>query len=103
LIILTFEGTFFGAFAAGYCNLLGRRGTLVLGFALFIVGGILQTAAEAIGMLHVGRFVRWLWYRNSGQDCASILSRDLSCQHQRDYNFIAIDHVGGWRVGRQLD
>jgi hypothetical protein len=47
--------------------------------------------------------VRWLWYRNSGRDCASIPGRDLSCQHQRDYNFIATDHVGRWRVGRQLD
>jgi MFS family permease len=55
--ILTFPGAFFGAFAAGYCDGLGRRGTLALGSALFIVGGILQTAAEAISMLYIGRLI----------------------------------------------
>jgi len=55
LIILILSGGFFGAFAAGYCDPLGRRGTLVLGSALFLVGGVLQTAAETIGMLYVGR------------------------------------------------
>jgi len=57
LIVLIFEGAFFGAFAAGYCDPLGRRGTLVLGSILFLVGGILQTAAEAIGMLYVGHLI----------------------------------------------
>jgi MFS family permease len=52
---MTIEGAFFGAFAAGYCDPLGRRGTLVLGSALFLIGGILQTAAEAISMLYIGR------------------------------------------------
>jgi hypothetical protein len=47
--------------------------------------------------------VRWLWYRNSSRDCASTPGRDLSCQHQRYYNFIATGHVGRWRVGHQLD
>ncbi|KAG0648207.1 High-affinity glucose transporter [Hyphodiscus hymeniophilus] len=48
-------GGFFGAWGAGYCDPLGRRGTLALGSGLFIIGGILQTAAEAIPMLYVGR------------------------------------------------
>lgn len=48
---------FFGAFAAGFCDPLGRRGTLALGSCLFLVGGILQTAAQAIGMLYAGRLV----------------------------------------------
>lgn len=48
-------GGFFGAWGAGYCDPLGRRGTLALGSALFLVGGTLQTAAEAISMLYVGR------------------------------------------------
>lgn len=55
MVVLTFEGAFFGAFGAGYCDPLGRRGTFILGSALFLIGGILQTAAEAIGMLYTGR------------------------------------------------
>lgn len=51
------KGAFFGAFGAGYCDPLGRRGTLSLGSALFLVGGILQTAAETIGMLYAGRLI----------------------------------------------
>ncbi|KFY27179.1 hypothetical protein V493_03666 [Pseudogymnoascus sp. VKM F-4281 (FW-2241)] len=56
-VALFTAGGFFGAFAAGYCDPLGRRGTLSLGSALFIVGGVLQTAAEAISMLYVGRLI----------------------------------------------
>jgi predicted MFS family arabinose efflux permease len=52
---LAFEDACFSAFAAGYCDPLSQRGTLVLCSALFLVGGILQTATEAIGMLYVGR------------------------------------------------
>lgn len=50
-------GAFFGAFGAGYCDPIGRRGSLALGAVLFLVGGILQTAAKAVGMLYVGRLI----------------------------------------------
>ncbi|KUI61603.1 High-affinity glucose transporter [Cytospora mali] len=57
VVALFTAGAFFGAFAAGFTDPLGRRGTLVLGALLFIVGGILQTAAEVIAMLYVGRIL----------------------------------------------
>lgn len=50
-------GAFFGAWGCGFCDPLGRRGALALGSVLFLVGGILQTAAEAVAMLYVGRLV----------------------------------------------
>jgi len=53
----TFAGGFFGAFAAGFCTPLGRRGTLLLGSLFFLVGGILQTAAETVGMMYAGRLI----------------------------------------------
>lgn len=55
--LISVAGGFFGAFGAGYCDPLGRRGTLALGSCLFLVGGILQTAAEAIAMLYIGRLI----------------------------------------------
>ncbi|RFU30676.1 hypothetical protein B7463_g5661, partial [Scytalidium lignicola] len=55
IVALFTAGGFFGAFGAGFCDPLGRRGTLLLGSALFLVGGILQTAAETVSMLYVGR------------------------------------------------
>ncbi|RDW63630.1 hypothetical protein BP6252_11175 [Coleophoma cylindrospora] len=56
-VALFTAGGFFGAFAAGFCDPLGRRGTVALGSGMFIVGGILQTAAEAIAMLYIGRLL----------------------------------------------
>jgi hypothetical protein len=52
-----FLGAFFGAFAAGFCGPLGRRGSLILGCLLFIVGGILQTAAKVVAMLYAGHLI----------------------------------------------
>ncbi|ROV93211.1 hypothetical protein VMCG_08692 [Cytospora schulzeri] len=51
VVALFTAGAFFGAFAAGFTDPLGRRGTLVLGAVLFVIGGVLQTAAEVIAML----------------------------------------------------
>ncbi|KAF3399650.1 hypothetical protein DPV78_006799 [Talaromyces pinophilus] len=53
----TRSGAFFGAFAAGFCGPLGRRGSLILGCLLFIVGGILQTAAKVVAMLYAGHLI----------------------------------------------
>lgn len=55
--MLRHTGAFFGAGGAGFTDPLGRRMTLTLGASIFIVGSILQTAAEAIAMLYVGRLV----------------------------------------------
>lgn len=57
VVALFTAGGFFGAFIAGYCDPLGRRGTIALGSGLFIIGGTLQTAAEVIDMLYVGRLI----------------------------------------------
>ncbi|GAB7348901.1 hypothetical protein MBLNU459_g7593t1 [Dothideomycetes sp. NU459] len=57
IVALFTAGAFFGAFGAGFCDPLGRRGALALGSVLFMVGGILQTAAEAVAMLYVGRLI----------------------------------------------
>lgn len=48
---------FFGAWVAGYCDRLGRRGTLLLGSVVFIDGSICQTAVNAISALYAGRFI----------------------------------------------
>ncbi|KAL4980438.1 general substrate transporter [Aspergillus desertorum] len=55
VVALFTAGAFFGAFGAGFTDPLGRRTTLVLGSVLFIIGGIIQTAAVNLGMLYFSR------------------------------------------------
>ncbi|KAL4808817.1 general substrate transporter [Aspergillus unguis] len=55
VVALFTAGAFFGAYGAGFTDPLGRRTTLVLGSVLFIIGGIIQTAAVNIGMLYFSR------------------------------------------------
>ncbi|KAL4901445.1 hypothetical protein BDW74DRAFT_187681 [Aspergillus multicolor] len=55
VVALFTAGAFFGAFGAGFTDPLGRRKTLVLGSVLFIIGGIIQTAAMNLGMLYFSR------------------------------------------------
>ncbi|PQE28680.1 monosaccharide transporter protein [Rutstroemia sp. NJR-2017a WRK4] len=51
-------GTFFGALIAGdLADWFGRRTTIILGCAIFIVGVILQTASTGLGLLVAGRLV----------------------------------------------
>jgi sugar porter (SP) family MFS transporter len=51
-------GTFFGALIAGdLADWIGRRITVILGCAVFIVGVILQTASEGLGLIVAGRLV----------------------------------------------
>lgn len=57
IVSLFTAGAFFGSFLAGFCDPLGRRGTLALGGCLFLVGGVLQTAAKAVEMLYIGRLI----------------------------------------------
>lgn len=57
VVALFTAGAFFGAFAAGFCDSLGRRGGLLLGSLIYLIGGILQTAAHAVAMLYLGRLI----------------------------------------------
>ncbi|PQE20590.1 monosaccharide transporter protein [Rutstroemia sp. NJR-2017a BBW] len=51
-------GTFFGALIAGdLADWFGRRTTIILGCAIFIVGVALQTASTGLGLLVAGRLV----------------------------------------------
>ncbi|PQE22418.1 monosaccharide transporter protein [Rutstroemia sp. NJR-2017a BVV2] len=51
-------GTFFGALIAGdLADWFGRRTTIILGCAIFIIGVILQTASTGLGLLVAGRLV----------------------------------------------
>ena len=51
-------GTFFGALIAGdLADWFGRRFTIILGCAIFIVGVILQTASHGLGLLVAGRLI----------------------------------------------
>ncbi|KAF2257718.1 high affinity glucose transporter RGT2 [Lojkania enalia] len=51
-------GTFFGAIIAGdVADFIGRRMTIILGCAIFIVGGILETASTGLNVMVGGRLV----------------------------------------------
>ena len=51
-------GTFFGALIAGdLADWFGRRMTVIFGCAVFIVGVVLQTASEGLGLIVAGRLV----------------------------------------------
>jgi len=51
-------GTFFGALMAGdFADWIGRRLTIILGCAIFLVGVALQTASEGLGLIVAGRLV----------------------------------------------
>jgi MFS family permease len=51
-------GTFFGAIIAGdLADIIGRRFTIILGCAIFTVGGILECASTGVGVMTVGRLI----------------------------------------------
>ena len=51
-------GTFFGAIIAGdIADFIGRRLTIILGCAIFCVGGILETASTGLGVMTAGRLI----------------------------------------------
>lgn len=51
-------GGFFGAFFAGpSADWLGRRLAIIIGALVFILGGVLQSAAQNLGYLYSGRAV----------------------------------------------
>ena len=57
VVALFTGGCFVGAFAAGFADRLGRRGTILLACGIFIIGGIIQTAGVVISMLYIGRLI----------------------------------------------
>lgn len=57
VVALFTGGCFVGAFAAGFTDRLGRRGTILLASIIFMIGGIIQTAGIHISMLYLGRFL----------------------------------------------
>ena len=51
-------GTFFGAIIAGdLADFIGRRMTIILGCAIFVVGGILETASTGLNLMVAGRLI----------------------------------------------
>ncbi|PWY83410.1 putative MFS monosaccharide transporter [Aspergillus heteromorphus CBS 117.55] len=51
-------GTFFGALIAGdLADWIGRRITIILGCAIFIIGVVLQVASSSVGLLVAGRLI----------------------------------------------
>ncbi|OAK99904.1 general substrate transporter [Phaeosphaeriaceae sp. SRC1lsM3a] len=51
-------GTFFGAIMAGdIADFIGRRVTIIMGCAIFCVGGILETASTGLGVMTAGRLI----------------------------------------------
>ncbi|KAI5269829.1 putative glucose transporter rco-3 [Aureobasidium subglaciale] len=54
-------GTFFGAIIAGdVADTIGRRWTVIIGCAIYIVGVILQVASHGLGLIVAGRLVAGL-------------------------------------------
>lgn len=61
MVALFTGGAFFGAmFASPTAERLGRRWTITIGSIIFIIGGVLQTAAPEISYLMAGRFLAGL-------------------------------------------
>ncbi|KAJ9643002.1 hypothetical protein H2201_006397 [Coniosporium apollinis] len=51
-------GTFFGALIAGDCaDIVGRRSTIITGCVIYIIGVVLQTALNGLGLIVAGRLI----------------------------------------------
>lgn len=58
IVSILSAGTFFGALIAGDCaEKIGRRKTIIIGCAIYIIGVILQVASSGLGLLVAGRLV----------------------------------------------
>ncbi|KAL8280272.1 hypothetical protein RQP46_007386 [Phenoliferia psychrophenolica] len=58
IVSILSAGTFFGAIIAGdFADYLGRRPTIIIGCIVYIIGVILQTATNGIGLLVAGRLI----------------------------------------------
>jgi MFS family permease len=58
IVSILSAGTFFGALIAGDCaDIFGRRTTIITGCLIYIVGVILQSATQGLGLIVAGRLV----------------------------------------------
>ena len=61
IVSILSAGTFFGALIAGDCaDLIGRRTTIIIGCAIYIVGVVLQIASSGLGLIVAGRLIAGL-------------------------------------------
>jgi len=58
IVSILSAGTFFGAIIAGdVSDMIGRKWTVIMGCAIYLVGVILQVAAHGLGLLVAGRLI----------------------------------------------
>jgi len=61
IVSILSAGTFFGALIAGdMAEIIGRKWTVIMGCAIYIIGVILQTASHGLGLLVAGRLIAGL-------------------------------------------
>src|ERR1700733_12261590 len=58
IVSILSAGTFFGALIAGDCaEMIGRRTTIIIGWRICMVGGVLPSASHGLGLIVAGRLV----------------------------------------------
>ncbi|KAK5135953.1 hypothetical protein LTR08_004411 [Meristemomyces frigidus] len=58
IVSILSAGTFFGAIIAGdVSDILGRKWTIITGCGIYLIGVILQTASQSLGLLVAGRLI----------------------------------------------
>jgi MFS family permease len=58
IVSILSAGTFFGALIAGDCaDRIGRRTTIIIGCGIYMVGVVLQSATQGLGLIVAGRLV----------------------------------------------
>lgn len=58
IVSILSAGTFFGALIAGDCaDRIGRRTTIIIGCGIYMVGVVLQSASQGLGLIVAGRLI----------------------------------------------